>query len=296
MSFHGIIPAVTTPFDSEDRVDAEALGRNIEHLVEAGVHGIVGTGTMGESGSLSREERREVLETIVGAADGRVPVVAGIAATTPAIATAYIADAKAAGVAGFMVLPPLLYDGGYAEIAAYFKAVCAAAELPVVAYNNPHAAGYDLPAEVLIRLAADLEEVVQVKECSGDVRRIPAIIDGSDGELGVLVGGDDWSYEGLCVGAAGWISGVADVLAAECVRLYDLIAARELDEARRLYARLLPMARFDMTPKLVQYYKAGMDEVGLAGGSSRPPRLALEPAEHEELLAALALVREPAGA
>lgn len=296
MSFEGIIPAITTPFDGDNRIDLEGLRGNVDHAIAAGVHAIVGTGTMGESGSLSREERREVLEAIVGTADGRIPVVAGIAAQTPGIAADYVADAKVAGVAGFMVLPPLLYNGGYAEIRAYYEGICRTADLPVVAYNNPHAAGYDLPASLLVELAADVPDIVQVKECSGDVRRIPEIINGSDGRLGVLVGGDDWAFEGLCVGATGWISGVADVFAAECVELFDLVSRRELDAARELYGRLLPMARFDMTPKLVQYYKAGMDEVGLRGGPSRPPRLALEPEEREDLLSAIALARSPSRA
>ena len=84
--------------------------------------------------------------------------------------------------------------------------------------------------------------------------------------LEVLVGGDDWALEGFCAGATGWVTGVADVAPRECVALYDACRAGELETARAIYARLLPLARFDMTPKLVQYFKAAMDEVGLAGG------------------------------
>jgi 4-hydroxy-tetrahydrodipicolinate synthase len=294
VAFHGIIPAVTTPFGADGRIDADGLRRNVDFVIEGGVHAIVGTGTMGESGSLSRHERAEVLATIVSAADGRVPVVAGIAAQTPAVAGDYIGDARAAGVAGFMVLPPLLYRGDERELAAYFRAICDAAELPVVLYNNPSAAGYDLSADTIVRVAAEAGGIVQVKECSGDVRRIPEIINGSEGALEVLVGGDDWAFEGMCVGANGWISGVADVLPAQCVQLYELLQSRDLEAARELYGRLLPMGRFDMTPKLVQYYKAGMDEVGLVGGPTRAPRLPLTDAEHAELRAALALVTEHA--
>jgi 4-hydroxy-tetrahydrodipicolinate synthase len=290
MKFEGIIPAITTPFDRDLAIDTEALTANVEHLIGAGVHGIVGTGTMGESSSLSRDERREVLELIVAGTDGRVPVVAGIAAATAAIATEYAADAKQAGASGLMVLPPLLYEGGFDEIAAYFRTVCEAVDLPVIAYNNPAAAGYDLSAETLVRLSAEIEQIAQVKECSGDVRRIPQIIAGSEGSLGVLVGGDDWAFEGLCVGAEGWISGVADVLPAECVELAVLVRDRDLVAARALYQRLLPMARFDMTPKLVQFYKAGMDEVGLVGGHTRPPRVELTEHERADLVAALAAV------
>jgi dihydrodipicolinate synthase/N-acetylneuraminate lyase len=103
----------------------------------------------------------------------------------------------------------------------------------------------------------------------------------------VLVGGDDWALEGFATGATGWVSGVADVVPAECVALYDACRAGELDRAREIYARLLPLARFDMTPKLVQYFKAAMDARGLAGGDTRPPRLPLHDHERAALDAAL---------
>ena len=295
MSFHGIIPAVTTPFAADGQVDTAGLARNVEFLVDEGVHAIVGTGTMGESGALDRAERAEVLRTIAGAA-GSVPVIAGIAAQSLAVARDYVADAKEAGVAGFMVVPPLLYTADERELTEWFRALSAAAALPVILYNNPAAAGYDIDADQIVRIADEVDGIVSVKECSGDVRRIPAIINGSDGKLDVLVGGDDWAFEGLAVGAKGWISGVADVFPAACVELYELIGRHELEPARELYARLLPMARFDMTPKLVQFYKAGMDAVGLAGGLTRPPRLPLTEAEYADLQVALSLVDRRASA
>jgi 1-pyrroline-4-hydroxy-2-carboxylate deaminase len=91
----------------------------------------------------------------------------------------------------------------------------------------------------------------------------------------VMVGGDDWALEGFCAGAAGWISGVGVVLPAQSVRLWELCAAGDLAPARRLYAELLPLSRLDMTPKLVQYFKAALDELGLGGGPCRPPRITL---------------------
>ena len=121
MRFHGIIPAITTPFGADESIDHEGLARNVEYVVEAGVHAIVGNGTMGESGSMSRAERGEALATIVGAVAGRVPVIAGIAAQTPAIATDYAADAGRAGVSGVMVVPPLVYRCDDAELYAYFS-------------------------------------------------------------------------------------------------------------------------------------------------------------------------------
>jgi 4-hydroxy-tetrahydrodipicolinate synthase len=289
MRFPGILPAVTTPFDASGGVDSGALQANVRALLEAGVHGIVGTGTMGEAGSLSTEERREVIAAIVAAADGRVPVVAGVSAGTPVQAIGYAADAAAEGAVALMCLPPLGYRGDEHEVVAFYAAVAEAGGLPLMAYNNPEASGVDMAPQLIARIGATVENVVAIKECSGDVRRIPALLGATD--LEILVGGDDWALEGFCAGATGWVSGVADVAPAECAALYEHCRAGELDAARELYARLLPLGRFDMNPKLVQYFKAAMDEVGLVGGATRPPRLPLLEGEREELRAALSVLR-----
>jgi 4-hydroxy-tetrahydrodipicolinate synthase len=289
MRFPGILPAVTTPFDASGAIDVDALQANVRALLDAGVHGIVGTGTMGEAGSLSAAERRTVIAAIAEAVEGRVPVVAGVSTSTAEQAGAFATDAAAAGAVAIMCLPPLGYRADVAELVAFFSAVAGATGLPLMVYNNPEAAGVDLPADVIARIAAAVEQVVAVKECSGDVRRIPALLHATD--LEVLVGGDDWALEGFSAGASGWVSGVAVVAPAECVALYEHCRAGELEPAREIYARLLPVARFDMTPKLVQYFKAAQDEVGFVGGPTRPPRLPLRADEREALAAALAVLR-----
>jgi 4-hydroxy-tetrahydrodipicolinate synthase len=159
-----------------------------------------------------------------------------------------------------------------------------------MAYNNPEASGTDMPPALLARLFEEVDAVVAVKECSGDARRIPALLNAAPG-LEVLVGGDDWALEGFCAGAIGWVSGVADVAPRECVALWEHCRAGELDAARDVYRRLLPLARFDMDPKLVQYFKAALDEVGFAGGPCRPPRLPLSEAERADLRAALEVLQ-----
>jgi 4-hydroxy-tetrahydrodipicolinate synthase len=286
LRFPGIIPAVTTPFAASGAVDTDALRANIRALLDAGVHGIVGTGTMGEAGSLSTRERREVIAAIVAAVEGRVPVIAGVSAGTAEQASAYAADAAEAGAVALMCLPPLGYRADEAELVAFYAAVGADTGLPLMLYNNPEASGVDMPAALIARIAESIEQVVAVKECSGDVRRIPALLHATD--LEVLVGGDDWALEGFCAGATGWVTGVADVAPAQCVALYEHCRAGDLDAAREVYRRLLPLGRFDMTPKLVQYFKAAMDEVGLAGGPTRAPRLPLSDDERAALREALA--------
>jgi dihydrodipicolinate synthase/N-acetylneuraminate lyase len=289
--FEGIIPAVTTPFGPSGAIDEGALERNVGAYLDAGVHGLVANGTMGEAGSLSAAERRTVVATIARAAAGRVPVIAGVSAGTPSAAIGLAADAADAGATALMMLPPLGYHGDAREVAAFYRAVAEAGGLPLMAYNNPAASGVDMPPELMATLGAEIENVVAVKECSGDVRRIPAIIALAP-DLEVLVGGDDWALEGFCAGATGWVTGVADVVPAECVELWERCRAGELDRARVIYQRMLPLARFDMTPKLVQFFKAAQDEAGLAGGPCREPRLPLNAGEREQLLAALAVLRE----
>jgi dihydrodipicolinate synthase/N-acetylneuraminate lyase len=291
--FPGIIPAITTPFDAAGAIDVDALERNLAALLEAGVHGFVATGTMGEAGSLSAAERRSVIEATVRAADGSVPVIAGVSAGTAAAASALATDAAGAGADALMLLPPLGYRGDEREIIAFYRAVGAAAGLPLMAYNNPEASGTDMPPALIARLAAEVEQVVAVKECSGDARRIAALLNEAPG-LEVLVGGDDWALEGLFAGATGWTSGVADCAPAECVELYDACRAGEMERARAIYGRLLPLARLDMTPKLVQFYKGAQDALGFAGGPVREPRLELDEADRAVLEAALAALRAPA--
>jgi 4-hydroxy-tetrahydrodipicolinate synthase len=291
MRFPGIIPAATTPFTATDQVDVEALKGNLKVLFDAGCTGVVATGTMGEAGQLSDAERALVVETCVAAArEAPAFVVVGVSAGSTAAAVGNAHGAARAGADAVMCLPPLHYPGTLAELVAFYQAVDeAAGALPIMLYNNPGASGVDLAPEVIGAIAREVPGVVAVKECSGDARRIAELL--GLGTLEILVGGDDWALEGFAAGAAGWVSGVANVAPAECVELLRLAETGQLAEARPLYQRLLPLARLDMTPHLVQYFKGAMDAVGRAGGVSRGPRGPLD-AEHRAILdAAVAALR-----
>ena len=284
---NGVHAAIVTPFDSRLEVDHDAVAAQVRRLVDGGINGIVPNGTVGEGGSLSREERRAVIETVVAATERRVPVCAGVSAATAEQAAMYARDAEQAGADSLMTLPPLGYRADRRELLEFFGAVAHAAELPVMIYNNPTASGSDLEPELLADLAGAIPAVTALKESSGDARRIAELVNRCPG-IDVMVGGDDWALEGFCAGAAGWISGVGVVLPSQSVRLRYLCAAGYLAAARRLYAELLPLARLDMTPKLVQYFKAALDELGLVGGPCRPPRMALSDDELRTLREAVA--------
>jgi dihydrodipicolinate synthase/N-acetylneuraminate lyase len=274
----GVHVAVMTHFDTDLKVDHDATRAEIERLIPQGIEGIVVCGTMGEANSLTPDERSAVLRTAVDAAAGRVPVTVGISSTSSAQSARCAQDAGTAGADGVMCLPPLLYRADPAELLAFFGEVGAATDLPLMIYNNPEACGVDLSPALLAQVMAVVPTATSIKECSGDARRIPALLAATEG-VDVFVGGDDWVLEAAATGAVGWVSGVAVVLPGPCVQLWELGVSGALAEARELYQRLLPLARFDMTSKLVQYFKAALDVLEIGGGPCRPPRLALTDAE-----------------
>ena len=287
---NGVHAAIVTHFDGELSIDHEAVADQVRRLIAGGLHGIVANGTVGEGGSLSREERRAVVEIAVGASAGQAPVCAGVSAATAEQAARFARDAVAAGAESLMTLPPLLYRADRRELFEFFGSVARAADVPVMVYNNPMGSGSDLSPGLLADLVAELPAITAIKETSGDARRIAELVNLCP-ETDIMVGGDDWALEGFCAGAAGWVSGVAVVFPAECIRLWELCRAGELAPAREIYSDLLPLARLDMTPKLVQYFKAALEEIGLAGGPCRPPRLPLA----EDELAALRAAVSQAG-
>lgn len=287
MFFHGVIPAILTPFRDDGRIHEDALRAQVTRLVDAGVDGIVTTGTMGEFRSLSEAERSAVIGTALETVAGRVPVTVGVSSDSAEHSSSIARAAARAGASSLMCLPPLSYRADLGELVAFFSQVAQATDLPLMIYNNPSGSGTDLDPATLARLAR-IENVAAVKETSGDARRVAAVLEATDGRVEVLVGGDDCALEGLAAGAAGWITGCGVVAPREAIELFAAVTDGDLPKARAVYRRLLPLARLDMDPKLVQYFKGALDRIGEYGGPSRPPRLPLIDAEWQLLDAALA--------
>ncbi len=289
MKWQGVFPAVTTPLREDLSLDLDFLPRQLEAMLTAGCRGFVLLGSLGESATLSFEEKGAVLETGKRILAGRVPLVAGIAAlsTAEAVATARLAEAK--GCDGLMVLPAYVYRTDARETAAHFSAVIGATRLPCMLYNNPTAYGTDVRPEELAALAAKLPNLVAVKESSEDVRRVTAIRAVLGERLAIFVGVDDLILEGVDAGAVGWVAGLVNALPVECVRLFELAAAGKRTEARALYDWFLPLLRLDVVPKFVQLIKLVQQETGTGSERVRPPRLTLAGKERDE---ALALIRE----
>ena len=209
----GVHAAIVTHFDAELNVDYDAVAAEVARLIAAGIHGIVPNGSVGEGGALSREERRSLIELTVASA-GSAPVCAGVSAATAEQASVYARDARSAGAESVMTLPPLLYRADRRELIEFFGTVARAADLPLLVYNNPEGSGTDMQPGLLAELVREVPSIAAIKETSGDARRIAHLIDVCP-DVDIMVGGDDWALEGFCAGAAGWVSGVADVFPAE---------------------------------------------------------------------------------
>ena len=277
--FAGVYVALVTPFTADFEVDYKRLHELCEWMISQGVHGLVPSGSLGEYATLTNEERAKVIDTVIQAAAGRVPVVVGSAAPSTQQATGWVRYAKEAGAAGVMALPPINYKPLEHEVIAHYEALNSVG-LPIIAYNNPHDYKTDLTPEFLARLSA-LDNIVAVKEFSGDVRRMHEIMEKTN--LEVMVGVDNLAMEGPLIGATGWIAGVPNALPKEGVELFDLARAGKREEALPLYRRLLPLFRYDASPQLVQSIKYMMELAGFPVGPTRPPRLPLPEADYEAI-------------
>ncbi len=280
MQWHGVFPAITTPFDEQLAVDYRALETHVRWMAEAGCDAIVPLGSLGEASTLSFAEKVAILESCVAAVDR--PVVAAVSASSTSEGAALAHEAQRVGCAGLMVLPPYIYRGDTRETEAYFDTVISATKLPCMLYNNPIAYGTDVLPEGVQRLAVRHENLAAIKESSTDVRRVTAIRSLIGERLAIFVGVDDAIVEGMQAGATGWVAGLVNAFPAESVKLYQLVRDGHLEEARALYAWFLPLLRLDTVPKFVQLIKLVQAERGHGSARVRPPRLQLEGRELEE--------------
>lgn len=281
--WRGVVPAITTPFTTAGAVDHDFLGQHARKLVDAGCTGIVPLGSLGESATLTFDEKLAILRTLVEALNGRAPVIAGIAALSTAEAVRLARSAEAGGAGGLMVLPPYVYSSDWHEMRAHVTAVMEATSLPCILYNNPIAYKTDFLPEHIAELAAAYPRLQAVKESSCDVRRFAALRALLGDRLELLVGMDDALVEGVSMGAVGWIAGLVNAFPRESVRLYQL--AREGSaKAMDLYRWFLPLLRMDTVPKFVQLIKLAQSQVDLGSERVRAPRLPVEGREREVAL------------
>ncbi|WP_328990489.1 dihydrodipicolinate synthase family protein [Kribbella sp. NBC_01245] len=278
----GVIVATALPY-AEDasapaglRPDYDRYAEHCRWLIESGCRGVGPNGSLGEYSSLTDDERRTVAKTAIEAVGNDGVVVVGVHGAGAHQARKWAELAAEDGADGVLCLPPTMYRANRSEVIHHFTEV-AKAGLPVMVYNNPHDTKVDLTPDILAELA-QIENVVAVKEFTGDVRRILEIREVAP-DLAVIAGADDLTLEALLMGATGWFAGFPNVFPAESVKLYNLALQGNLAEARALYEPLVAAFRWDSRVEFVQAIKYGMDYVGRFGGPCRPPRGPLVP-EH----------------
>jgi 1-pyrroline-4-hydroxy-2-carboxylate deaminase len=283
MNWKGVMPAITTSFSEDLRVDHKFIAGHCHWLLENGCTGIVALGSLGEGATLSLEEKLQVLRTCVSAVHDRGPIVASISALTTSEAVFLAKAAADQGCDALMVLPPYVYQGNWREMKAHVAAVFEATPLSCMLYNNPVAYGTDFLPEQIRELAAEHPNFEAVKESSTDARRVSAIRALLDRRLEISVGVDDAVLEAVGVGATGWVAGLANALPRESVDLFHLGIHDQNEKAFDLYRWFLPLLRMDTTPNFVQLIKLVQAEMGIGNARVRPPRLELEGQELEQV-------------
>ena len=284
VNWHGVYPALTTQFHDDESIDLAATAAHLEKMIASGIHGVILLGSVGENTALSYEEKMLVLRELMPVVKGRVPVLSGVAENTTRTACRYARDCEKIGIDGLMVLPAMIYKADRLEAMAHFRAVARASGLPIMIYNNPPSYYVDLSPESLMELA-DEPTLVAVKESCGDPRRITDLVNALGDRYIVFSGVDDLVLESAMLGATGWVSGLVNAFPAENRVLWEHCVAGRWSEALELYRWYTPLLHLDTHIKLVQYIKMCMAAIGMGSEKTRAPRLRVEGAERETVVA-----------
>ena len=284
IAWRGVFPAVTTQLLADQTIDFTAQAAHLEALLDSGVHGLVLCGSLGENQALDPSEKRAVVKHALDVVQGRVPVISGVAENSTAEACRYAREVETLGVDGLMVLPAMVYRSDARETMVHFRAVAASTALPILIYNNPVGYGVDITPEMLVQLA-DVENFKAIKESSADTTRITEIFNACGDRYAVFAGVDTLALECALLGAVGWIAGVGLAFPKENAALWEWMQAGEWEKARNLWRWFLPLMTLDIGPHFVQKIKLALQETGLGSEWVRAPRLPLEGAEREAILA-----------
>ena len=271
IKWEGVMPAITTQFKKDYTLDLAAFKKNLAAQINAGVHGIILGGTLGEASTLSDEEKSQLLATSLEAVGGKLPVVMNIAEQTTSKAVALAEQAEAEGANGLMLLPPMRYKATDEETVAYFSSVAANTSLPIMIYNNPVDYKIEVTLDMFEQLSA-FENINAVKESTRDTTNITRMLNRFGDRFSILCGVDTIAMECLLMGARGWVAGLVDAFPEETVALYTYCKVGEWEKARLLFRWFLPLLELDISPQLVQNIKMCEVETGLGTGYVRPPR------------------------
>ncbi len=285
--FHGVFPYLVSPLDDRGRVNEAVLARLVDHVIAAGVHGVAPLGSTGEFAYLTWEQRLAVVARVVEAAARRVPVIAGVAATTIVEGCRQAAVFAEHGVDGIIAVLEAYFPVSEDGIVDYFRAVAAAvAPLPVVIYTNPNFQRADISVAAVSRLA-EVDNIRYIKDASTNTGRLLSILEASGGRIGVFAASSHIPAAVMLIGGRGWMAGPGCLIPAESVQLYDLCRTGRWDEAMALQRRLWPVHQVFAKYHLAACVKGGLEMLGFPVGPPLAPQSRLSDAGKAEVRAAL---------
>jgi len=284
--FHGVFPYLVSPVHENGEVNANVLARLCDDLIEAGVHGLTPLGSTGEFAYLTWPQRRRVVEVVIAAAQGRVPVVAGVASTTIADAVSQAREFKSLGCSGILAILESYFPVPDEGIFAYFKAIAEAVSIPVVLYTNPNFQRSDLSLSVIDRLSR-IPNIGYIKDASSNTGRLLSIINRVEGRLQVFAASAHIPACVMLIGGIGWMSGPACVAPRQSVELYELCQRGDwvtaMERQRPLWNLNLAFAKYNLAACI----KGGLQLQGYPVGAPLPPQAPLPPEGVEEVRRAL---------
>ncbi len=282
----GVYPAVTTKFTENGDLDIPMFLHNVAAQVAAGANGIIIGGSLGESSTLTHDERIQLAEATLAAVGDQVDVILNIAEGSTRQAIALAQRAEKVGVHGFMLLPPMMYKPTNAEVVDFFCTVAKATPLPILLYNNP----VDYKIEITLDMFEAFlpyENLQAVKESTRDISNVTRMRNRFGDRFKLLCGVDTLAMEELLMGADGWVAGLVDAFPRETVAIYNLTKAGRIEEALAIYRWFMPLLELDIHPQLVQNIKLAEVMTGLGTEHVRLPRQPLRGAERERVVAIL---------
>lgn len=287
LEWRGVFPALTSKFAADGSLDWQAMGSHLEFQLDAGVHGLVILGSLGENATLDEQEKADIVRFFVEADRRGRPLIVTVAERSTRKACQFAAQCEKAGADGLMLLPPMGYQGDRRETLTYLNRVAGATSLPIMLYNNPIAYGTDLSPGDFAALVEN-PSFGAIKESSGDTRRITEIRRLTGERFAIFCGIDDLAFECFAVGAVGWVAGLVCAFPRETVRLFELMEAKDWEQARALYEWFLPLLHLDTGPFFVHQIKLVEALMGVGSARLRAPRLQLPEARAAEIEAILA--------
>jgi dihydrodipicolinate synthase/N-acetylneuraminate lyase len=287
--FHGVFPYVVSPVEESGEVNGEVLARLCDDLVKAGVHGLTPLGSTGEFAYLTWPQRRRVVEVVIKAAKGRVPVIAGVASTTIADAISQAREFEDLGCSGILAILEAYFPIPDEGVLSYFTAIAKAVSLPVVLYTNPNFQRSDLSLSVIDQLS-HIPNIGYIKDASFNTGRLLSIINRVQGRVKVFAASSHIPTCVMMIGGVGWMAGPACVAPRQSVELYELCRrgdwAMAMERQRPLWNLNQAFAKYNLAACI----KGALQLQGYPVGEPLPPQAPLPTEGFEEVRRALAAI------